>query len=134
MKISAVLEKVANAKGTALTSVALAYVLHKAPYVFPIVGGRTIEHLKGNIEALALVLTPDDIAEIEAAAEFDVGFPLNFLSRKPGGAKGPEDVWLLEMGSKTDYVKGPVVSSYFLLSPSLKLFVPLSPLVIYSKV
>lgn len=31
----------------------LAYVMHKTPNVFPIVGGRRIEHLKGNIEALS---------------------------------------------------------------------------------
>lgn len=111
VKVSAVLEKVANAKHTAITSVALAYIIHKAPYVFPIVGGRTIEHLKGNIEALALELTPDDIAEIEGAVEFDVGFPLNFLSHKPSGARAPGDVWLNEMGGKVDYVQGPLVSS-----------------------
>lgn len=48
--VSEVLEKVAKRKGTVMTSVALAYVMHKSPYVFPICGGRKIEHLKGNIE------------------------------------------------------------------------------------
>jgi aryl-alcohol dehydrogenase-like predicted oxidoreductase len=77
--ISASLEKIANAKGTAITSIAQAYVMHKSPYVFPIVGGRKIEHLKSNIEALGVELSDDDIDEIEAAAEFDVGFPMNML-------------------------------------------------------
>jgi len=49
-KVSAVLERLAKEKGTQITSVALAYVMRKAPYVFPIVGGRKVEHLKGNIE------------------------------------------------------------------------------------
>lgn len=110
IKVSAALEEVANSKGTSITSVALAYVMHKAPYVFPIVGGRKIEHLKGNIEALGLELSEEDIARIEGAAEFDVGFPLNFLSRKSGGAVGPGDVWLAASGGTFDYVEGPKVS------------------------
>ena len=111
IKVSAALEEVANSKGTAITSVALAYVLHKAPYVFPIVGGRNIGHLKGNIEALGVELSAEDIARIEGAVEFDVGFPLNFLGNyKPGGAKGPGDVWLANNGRTFDYVEGTKVS------------------------
>ncbi|KAL8789678.1 MAG: hypothetical protein Q9195_006731 [Heterodermia aff. obscurata] len=109
-KISAVLETVAKKYDTALTSVALAYVMHKAPYVFPIVGGRKIEHLKGNIEALGLELTQADIDEIEGAAEFDIGFPLGFLGnfgRDPAkGAHGPGEVQMEQMTIKADYVKG----------------------------
>jgi aryl-alcohol dehydrogenase-like predicted oxidoreductase len=111
VKVSAVLEKIADAKGTALTSVALAYVMHKAPYVFPIVGGRTIEHLQGNIEALGLELTKDEIAEIEGAVEFDVGFPLNFVGDNPGGVKGPGDIWVAKIGCMTDYVENSLVSA-----------------------
>ncbi|KAI4232666.1 MAG: hypothetical protein L6R40_007338 [Gallowayella cf. fulva] len=108
VKVSAVLEKMAKAKGTALTSVALAYVLHKAPYVFPIVGGRKIEHLKGNIEALSVELTPEDLTEIEGAVDFDPGFPLSFISPMAlSGAKGPKDVVFTDMSGKFDYVDGP---------------------------
>ena len=106
VKLTDALEKIADRKSTAITSVALAYVLHKAPYVFPIVGGRKIEHLKGNIEALSLELSDEDMAEIDGAAPFDVGFPLNFLSHKPGGAKGPGDVWLMDLAGNFDYVEG----------------------------
>lgn len=45
IKISKVLENIANKKNTQITSVALAYVMNKTPYVFPIIGGRKIEHL-----------------------------------------------------------------------------------------
>ncbi|KAK3318643.1 norsolorinic acid reductase [Apodospora peruviana] len=54
VKISKLLEATAERKNTIITSVALAYVMRKTPYVFPIVGGRKVEHLKGNIEALTL--------------------------------------------------------------------------------
>lgn len=63
--------------------------MHKAPYVYPIVGGRKLEHLKGNIEALKLTLTDEEIDEIERAAPFDVGFPMNFLF----GLEDPNDVY-----------------------------------------
>lgn len=53
--------------------------MHKTPYVFPIVGGRKVSHLKGNIEALGIELSKEDIEEIESAVQFDVGFPLNMM-------------------------------------------------------
>ncbi|KAL9631362.1 MAG: hypothetical protein Q9204_004264, partial [Flavoplaca sp. TL-2023a] len=83
-KISAVLNKIAKAKGTALTSIALRYVMHKSPYVYPIVGGRKLEHLKGNIEALAIDLTDEEVDEIDGALPFDVGFPMTMLFEMTG--------------------------------------------------
>lgn len=44
----------------------------KTPYVFPIVGGRKVDHLKGNIEALGLELSEDDIKKIDDAVCFVV--------------------------------------------------------------
>ncbi len=61
--MSAALEKVANELGEpgefSLTAVALAYVLQRCPYVFPIVGGRKISHLNDNIKALAIKLSEE---------------------------------------------------------------------------
>lgn len=79
IKVTEILEEIAKKKGTIVTSVALAYVMHKAPYVFPIIGGRKIEHLKGNIEALTLELSDEEIDSIERSVPFDVGFPMNML-------------------------------------------------------
>ena len=53
--------------------------MHKAPYCFPIVGGRKVEHLKGNIEALGVQLSREEIEEIENVAPFDFGFPTNLF-------------------------------------------------------
>jgi aryl-alcohol dehydrogenase-like predicted oxidoreductase len=82
IKISKVLERIANNHKAEITSVALAYVMQKTPYVFPIVGGRKLEHLKGNIAGLSIDLTESDMKDIEEANSFDIGFPMNFL----GGA------------------------------------------------
>lgn len=103
IKVSQALEAVANRKNTLITSVAQAYVMAKTPNVFPIIGGRTLEHLKGNIEALTLALSDEDIEEIESASPFDHGFPNSFLwsNKTPNN---PSEVWLLNMGGTFDYV------------------------------
>lgn len=108
--ISKKLEEIANKKGSLITSVALAYVMHKAPHVFPIVGGRKIDHLKGNIEALKLKLSQEEIDEIEAAVPFDYGFPMNFLfmgQPKPSLKTG--DVFLVKANAHVDTVPRPQI-------------------------
>ena len=97
--VAEVLEKVADRHNTLLTSGALAYVLHKTPYVFPIIGNRNIEHLKGNIEALNLKLSEDDIKEIEAAKDFDIGLPMSMFGSRPDG------MWLSKSGGVLKYVE-----------------------------
>ena len=56
-------------------SVAIAYVMQKTPYVFPIIGGRKVEHLMANIEALEISLTDEQIKYLESVVPFDPGFP-----------------------------------------------------------
>ncbi|KAG5644909.1 hypothetical protein DXG03_007461 [Asterophora parasitica] len=81
-KVSAALEQVAKEVGTKhITAVAIAYLLQKTPYVFPLIGGRKVEHLLGNIEALEISLTPKQIQFLESAVDFDIGFPGNFIVR-----------------------------------------------------
>ena len=110
--VSAVLEAIAKRKGTVIMSVALAYCMAKAAYVFPIVGGRKVEHLKGNIEALSLRLSQEDIKEIETGYAFDPGFPHTFISGTlftndpPRGAYDPADIWLTKFTGTLDWVEG----------------------------
>jgi len=79
-KVCKALEEVAAQVGAKnITSVAIAYVMHKTPYVFPIIGGRKVEHLMQNLEALDISLTPEQIKHIESVTPFDLGFPSNFV-------------------------------------------------------
>ncbi|TFK49871.1 Aldo/keto reductase [Heliocybe sulcata] len=74
------LEEVAAQVGTEhIQAVAIAYVMQKTPYVFPLIGGRKIEHLMANLEALDIALTPEQIAHIESVVPFDLGFPGNII-------------------------------------------------------
>ncbi|EXF79298.1 aryl-alcohol dehydrogenase AAD14 [Colletotrichum paranaense] len=91
-KASEVLEEVAKEHGIeSIQQIALAYVMQKARYVFPIVGGRKVEHLQDNIKALSIHLTGEQIKKIESFKEFDIGFPMNFILEDPreGGATAP---------------------------------------------
>lgn len=114
-QISKVLEDLADFRQTTITNVALAYVRQKAPYVFPIVGGRKLEHIKGNIEGLSVSLTDAEITQVESAHAWDPGFPHTFLSGtllkstdEPQKMAGrASEVWLTAMHGTFDWVEDP---------------------------
>ncbi|QLL31840.1 hypothetical protein HG536_0B07080 [Torulaspora globosa] len=84
VKISSALENVAKEHGThSITAIALAYVRSKGTNVFPLVGGRKVEHLKDNIAALSIKLTPEQVSYLESVVPFDIGFPNNFVGEDP---------------------------------------------------
>ncbi|PQE05668.1 Aldo keto reductase protein [Rutstroemia sp. NJR-2017a BVV2] len=112
--VSAALQGIAEAKNAAITSVAMAYIMQKAPYVFPLIGGRKLDHLKSNLDALRIVLSREDVAKIEAAMYFNPGFPHTFLTGTLLGQQddtqhtvleGPNDVWLTYLQGTFDFVE-----------------------------
>ncbi|OJZ88733.1 hypothetical protein ASPFODRAFT_159211 [Aspergillus luchuensis CBS 106.47] len=103
IKVSDALEKVAKRKNTTLHAIALAYVMHKTPNVFPIIGQRKIEHLQANVEALSVSLSDEDLDEIDSASSFDVGFPMNFIFRDSYSSRNTAaDVWLTKASALID--------------------------------
>ncbi|PCH40477.1 aryl-alcohol dehydrogenase [Wolfiporia cocos MD-104 SS10] len=80
-----------------ITAVAIAYTMHKAPFVFPIIGGRKVEHLQANIEALSIRLSDEQIKQLESALPFDKGFPNNIL-----GSWGDDYPFLLKAHATFD--------------------------------
>ncbi|KAK7019452.1 putative aryl-alcohol dehydrogenase aad14 [Paramarasmius palmivorus] len=80
VKVSRALEKVAEEVGVkSITSVAIAYVMQKTTHVFPIIGGRKVEQLEQNLEALDITLSPEQIQFLESQTSFDIGFPMSFI-------------------------------------------------------
>lgn len=78
------MEKVANEHGIdSPTAVALAYVMSKTPNVFPIVGGRKVEHLQSNLKSLEIKLSQKQIEYLESIVPFEPGFPNNFIGPDP---------------------------------------------------
>ncbi|KAJ7643340.1 NADP-dependent oxidoreductase domain-containing protein [Mycena polygramma] len=95
------LEKVAKETGAkSIHSVAIAYVLHKYPYCFPIIGGRKIENMISNIDALDVSLSDAQIAYLESIIPFDPGFPHTMVG------DGKQHTFL--MNSAAVFVKQPL--------------------------
>ncbi|MFF4583848.1 aldo/keto reductase [Streptomyces sp. NPDC001373] len=68
LAIVAKLEELAAAKGVTTGQLALAWVQHRGEDVVPIPGTRRQRYLEENLAALAVELTAEDLAAIEAAA------------------------------------------------------------------
>jgi aryl-alcohol dehydrogenase-like predicted oxidoreductase len=59
------LHEVAAARGVSPAQLAIAWARAKKPYVIPTVGARTRKQLDDALGALAITLTPAEIAELE---------------------------------------------------------------------
>ncbi|KAF2723356.1 Aldo/keto reductase [Polychaeton citri CBS 116435] len=106
-RISDALEKVAEEHGVnSITAVALAYVMSKTPNVFPIVGGRKIEHLMDNIQALKIKLTSKQIELLESVVPFNPGFPNDFVGEDPH-TNDSQLNFLLGATAKISFLQGP---------------------------
>ncbi|KAK7441392.1 putative aryl-alcohol dehydrogenase aad14 [Stygiomarasmius scandens] len=78
--MSRALEKVAREVGAkSIRAVAIAYLLQKTTYVFPVLGGRKPENWEQNIEALDISLSVAQLKELEEVVPIDPGFPHNFV-------------------------------------------------------
>lgn len=108
------LAQLAKAKGTTLYCVALAYVLKKAPYVFPVIGGRKVEHVQRNIEALSVELSPEELDDLDSTVPFDVGYPLSFLFETPQQKYRSDmttrHIWQIATSARLETVSKPQVS------------------------
>jgi hypothetical protein len=51
--------------------------------VFPLVGGRKVEYLHDNIQALKIKLSREQIEYLESVRPFEIGFPNNFIGVDP---------------------------------------------------
>ena len=114
-RVAEMLEQLAEKKNTLPTSIALAYVMHKVPYVFPVIGGRKVEHIQGNIEALSVDLSDEEVQQIDNGEEFDVGFPMNFLFETPDQHYRTDmtsrHIWQLTCNTRLETVPKPRVSA-----------------------
>ncbi|TPX34502.1 hypothetical protein SmJEL517_g02863 [Synchytrium microbalum] len=93
-QVLAAVDKVAKELGATRQQICIAYVIKKETQTFPILGGRKATHLADNIKALELVskLTDAQVGAMEAASEFDIGFPHDFV-----GSGKLEDNFLLKL-------------------------------------
>ncbi|WP_336971337.1 aldo/keto reductase [Sphingobium aromaticiconvertens] len=70
---------VADEIGATSAQVAIAWTLVNPAVVSPLVGARTMRQYEDNVAALGVTLEPAHLARLEAASQFDLGFPHEFL-------------------------------------------------------
>ena len=61
------LKKLAARKNASPAQIALAWVMAQKPWIVPIPGTRSLDHLSENVGAVDVALTSDDLLEIGAA-------------------------------------------------------------------
>jgi aryl-alcohol dehydrogenase-like predicted oxidoreductase len=96
------LEAIAQKKKCSLNQLALAWVLHKGNDVVPIPGTTKKANLESNIGAVAVALSKEEIAEIEAAVPIDgvaggVTLPSNLQLSRHYALSPPLSSWKEEI-------------------------------------
>lgn len=105
---TAALVQVAKEHGIeSLGAVALAWAMKKLPYVFPIVGGRKVEHLRDNIAALSIKLTDKQMAVLDAVKPPPTIYPYNIVGSDPMLLKEGEPQVTSMMMIREDFVRAP---------------------------
>jgi aryl-alcohol dehydrogenase-like predicted oxidoreductase len=72
--------EVADEIGASAAQVALAWVRQACPAVHPIVGARRRDQLIDNLGTLDVTLPAEAVTRLEAATEFTLGFPHDFIT------------------------------------------------------
>lgn len=65
-KADAVIERIAEARGTSTAVVSLAWLLRRSPIMLPIPGTSSVSHLEENVSAAAFRLSDEEFAELAA--------------------------------------------------------------------
>lgn len=83
-KILEILDEVATEHGVGVAEIALAWLLHKPAVASVIIGARTLGQLKANLAAAHVKLSDDQMAKLDQASEFDLGYPYTFIKQVQG--------------------------------------------------
>jgi aryl-alcohol dehydrogenase-like predicted oxidoreductase len=75
--------KVAAESNTHSSTVALAWLRTQPGVQSVLIGAKKLEQLKANVKALALTLTPEQIAALNEASKPILNFPADFLAQAP---------------------------------------------------
>jgi aryl-alcohol dehydrogenase-like predicted oxidoreductase len=63
------LDEIAKKHDATVSQLSLAWLLHRSPVMLPIPGTSSVEHLEENLKAADVVLSEDELQELEAAAK-----------------------------------------------------------------
>ena len=75
-----VVQEVADQLGVTPAQVAIAWIRSRSRTIHPIIGARRLDQLMENLGALTVSLPSEVVARLDAATDFDMGFPANFIN------------------------------------------------------
>lgn len=101
--------------------------MQKVPYVFPIIGGRKVEHFHSNLEALEIALSPEQISFLEGVLPFNPGFPANMIVSKfievPSSTLSLTSIFLMQGDGQT-YMPFQLSAGHFVKWPAAQAIRP----------
>jgi aryl-alcohol dehydrogenase-like predicted oxidoreductase len=80
LKIAAEVIKVADKIGKTPSQIALSWVRQQPGVIIPIIGAKTKEQLKDNLECLKFTLSEENITQLSDVSRINMGFPHDFLT------------------------------------------------------
>jgi aryl-alcohol dehydrogenase-like predicted oxidoreductase len=80
---------IAEAHGASVAQVALAWLLHQPVVTTVIIGAKRIEQLDDNLKAVALKLTPDDLAALDKVSAPTAEYP-GWMMAMQGSTRHPQ--------------------------------------------
>ncbi|MCB9686926.1 MAG: aldo/keto reductase [Alphaproteobacteria bacterium] len=83
-RILGALDTVAEQASATPAAVALAWLLHKPGVTSVLFGARTVEQLEDNLRAAELALSAEQVATLDEASAFPLGYPYDFMKRIQG--------------------------------------------------
>ncbi|AWS43684.1 aldo/keto reductase [Streptosporangium sp. 'caverna'] len=92
--VAQAVREVADEIGATPAQVAIAWTRARSRAVHPILGARTAEQLKDTLGALGLTLPDHAVRRLEAATDFTLGFPGDFLAQADPAVFGESAVRL----------------------------------------
>ena len=72
--------EIAREKEVSVSAIALAWVIHQSGVVAPLIGARTIEQLKQNLDAAQVHLNPKEIGDLNELSKPTLQFPYPLLN------------------------------------------------------
>lgn len=79
-KVTEAVRQVADELGATPAQVSLAWLMSRPGSVHPLIGVSTVAQLDDNLGATQTTLPAEAVERLEAATEFDVGFPVDFIA------------------------------------------------------
>ncbi len=88
-----VIRPIADARGCSPARVALAWILSRTAVTSVIVGAKRLDQLQDNLAAADLVLTTDEITQLDAVSALPPEYPGWMLATQGADRLAPIDVW-----------------------------------------